>query len=315
MMRWIDKALRLHLGLLALLLVLHVAAPAYHHTNLAKIMVLAVFAMGYNIAFGYTGLLSLGHALFFAAGLYAAAMGITVGGLTAGPAMIAGLLAGGVLAAAVGVLALRTNGVAFMIVTLMFAQAGYLTILYLGQWTRGDEGVVIAQALRHIGPLDLSDEGSRYLAALALFALGLLANLWLARAPLGRVMVAMRENEERARMLGYNPFTVKLAALTISGLYAGAAGAAYALMFGYVGASLASVQYSILPLLWVLLGGAGTVIGPFLGVLVMFYLIDYAGTLTSATLLVVGVALVALVLFAPKGILGTVRERWLTWLP
>ena len=315
MMRWIDKGLRLHLGLLALLLVLHVAAPAYHHTNLAKIMVLAVFAMGYNIAFGYTGLLSLGHALFFAAGLYAAAMGITVGGLTAGPAMIAGLLAGGVLAAIVGVLALRTNGVAFMIVTLMFAQAGYLTILYLGQWTRGDEGIVIAQTLRHIGPLDLSDEGSRYLAALVLFAVGLLANLWLARAPFGRVMVAMRENEERARMLGYNPFTVKLAALTISGLYSGAAGAAYALMFGYVGASLASVQYSILPLLWVLLGGAGTVIGPFLGVLVMFYLIDYAGHLTSATLLVVGVALVALVLFAPKGILGTLRERWLTWLP
>ncbi len=311
----IDTALALHLGLIALLLALHFAAPDYHHANLAKIMVLAVYAMGYNIAYGYTGLLSLGHALFFAAGLYGAAMAITVGGVPAGPALIAGMAAGGIVAAAVGLLALRTTGVAFMIVTLMFAQAGYLTILYLGQWTRGDEGIVIAQGLRHIGALDLTDEGPRYLAALALFTAGLLVNLWLVRSPFGRVMVAMRENEDRARMLGYNPFQVKLVALAISGLYAGAAGAAYAVMFGYVGASLASVQYSILPLLWVLLGGAGTVAGPFLGVLVMFYLIYYAGTLTSATLLVVGVALVALVLFAPKGILGAVRERLLKWLP
>ncbi len=309
------KILGLHLGLLAVLLLLHFVAPAYHHANLAKVMVLAVYAMGYNIAFGYTGLLSLGHALFFASGLYAAGLLIALGGWTAAAAMGAGLLAGGGMAGAVGVLALRTSGVAFMIVTLMFAQAGYLSILYLGQWTRGDEGIVIAQAARRIGSFDLSDDAHRYLAALALFAVALGVKLWLVRAPVGRVMVAMRENEERARMLGYNPFRVKLTALVLSGLYAGAAGAAYAVMFGYVGASLASVQYSILPMLWVLLGGAGTVMGPFLGVLVMFYLIDTASLLTSATLLVVGVALVALVLFAPKGILGTVRERWLTWLP
>ncbi|MGC1486361.1 MAG: branched-chain amino acid ABC transporter permease, partial [Albidovulum sp.] len=213
------------------------------------------------------------------------------------------------------VLALRTVGVAFMIVTLMFAQAGYLTILYLGTWTRGDEGIVIAQAARAIGGIDLSDDNTRYIAALVLFAVALLINLALVLSPKGRVMVAMRENEERARMLGYNPFAVKLTALSISGLYAGAAGAAYAVMFGYVGANFASVQYSILPLLWVLLGGAGTVMGPFIGVLVMFYLIDTASSVTSATLLVVGVALVALVLFAPAGLLGTIRDRWLKWLP
>lgn len=313
--RGADKVLLTHLGLLALLLAGQFLLPTYHHANLAKIMVLAVYAMGYNIAFGYTGLLSLGHALFFAAGLYGTAMAMTQGGLTAGPALIAGLVAGGLVALAVGLLALRTAGVAFMIVTLMFAQAGYLTILYLGQWTRGDEGIVLAQAARVIGPVDLSAESPRYLAALALFAVALLANLWLVRSPFGRVMVAMRENEERARMLGYNPFAVKLTALSVSGVYAGAAGAAYALMFGYVGASLATVQYSILPLLWVLLGGAGTVAGPFVGVLVLFYLIDYASALTTATLLVVGVALVLLVLFAPKGILGTLRHRGLTWLP
>jgi branched-chain amino acid transport system permease protein len=310
-----DRAYLAHLALIAVLLAGHFVLPDYHHGNMSRIMVLSVFAMGYNIAFGYTGLLSLGHALFFAAGLYKASLLITLMGWPAGPAMLAGVLAGGVMAAAVGALALRTAGTAFMIVTLMFAQAGYLTILYLNRWTRGDEGIVIPQPLRRIGPFDLSDEGTRYLAALVLFAAGLFFCLWLVRSPFGRVMVAMRENEERARMLGYNPFRVKLIALILSGLYAGAAGAAYAVMFGYAGASLASVQYSILPMLWVLLGGAGTVAGPFVGCLLMFYLIAYAADVTSATLLVVGVALLLLVLFAPSGLLGTLRERGLKWLP
>ncbi|MGB5066821.1 MAG: branched-chain amino acid ABC transporter permease, partial [Albidovulum sp.] len=195
-----DRALYLHLAVLAALMLAHFLAPAYHHTNIARIMVLSIYAMGYNIAFGYTGLLSLGHALLFAAGLYGAGMGVTHLGLSAGPGLIAGTIAGGLMALAVGVLALRTAGVAFMIVTLMFAQAGYLAILYFGQWTRGDEGIVIDRAARAIGPIDLSDDASRYLVALALFAAALLINLALVRSPRGRVMIAMRENEDRSRM-------------------------------------------------------------------------------------------------------------------
>jgi branched-chain amino acid transport system permease protein len=309
------RPLALHLLVLAALLALHFVLPAYHHTNLARVMVLAVFAMGYNITFGYTGMLSLGHAMFFAAGLYAAGLLMHLGGMPAGPAALAGPAAGGALALAVGLLALRTTGVAFMIVTLMFAQALHLTLLHFGTQTGGDEGFVIARAARRIGPLDLSDEATRYLIAWALFAIGLLASLALVRSPFGRVLVAMRENQDRSRMLGFDPFRYKLAALVASGLYCGASGAAYGLLFGYVGATFASTQYSILPLLWVLLGGAGTVLGPFLGTLAMFYLIDWASDLTSAYLLVVGVALVLLVLFAPRGLLGLARERTLPWLP
>jgi branched-chain amino acid transport system permease protein len=310
-----GRALALHLALIVALFAAQFLLPPYHHTSVARVMVLAVFAMGYNIAFGYTGLLSLGHALFFASGLYATGMLVQIGGWDAMLGLPLGVLAGGAMAVAVGLLALRTAGVSFMIVTLMFAQAGYLTILYLGAWTRGDEGFVIDRPARSLGSLDLSDPTMRYFAALALFGAALLLKLWLVRSPTGRVMVAMRENEERSRMLGYDPFRVKLFALAVSGLYAGAAGAAYGLMFGYVGATFASIQYSILPLLYVLLGGAGTVIGPFLGVLAMFYLIDLSSSYTSAHLLVVGLALVVLVLFAPKGVLGTIRERWLNWLP
>ena len=313
-----DKGARiwaLHLVLIAVLFAAQFWLSPYHTTNLARVMVLAVFAMGYNLAFGYTGLLSLGHALFLAAGMYAAGLAAQLWGLTAGPALILGMLAGGLMAAVVGLLALRTAGVSFMIVTLMFAQAGYLTILYFAPVTGGDEGFNLPAATRTFAGFDLSTDTPRFLAALALFSAGLLVSLALVRSPFGRTMVALRENEERSRMLGYNPFTVKLGVLAISGLYSGAAGAAYAVLFGYAGASFATIQYSILPMLYVLLGGAGTVVGPFLGALLMFALIEAASGLTSAYLFFVGLALVALVLFAPKGILGLIRERWARWLP
>lgn len=305
----------LHLAVLALLAVAQSVLPAYHANNLARIMVLAIFAMGYNIAFGYAGLLSLGHALLFSAGMYGAGLLAQHQGLTAAPALIIGTLAGGAMAAALGLLALRTAGVSFMIVTLMFAQVGYLTILYFNTVTGGDEGFALAAPVRQFLGADLTQDAPRFWVAFALFTLALMVKLQLVRSRFGRLMLAMRENEERSRMLGFNPYTVKLKILVISGLYAGLAGAAYALLFGYLGASFAGVQYSILPMLYTLMGGAGTVLGPLLGAGVMFYLVDVTSSLTSAYLLVVGAALVVLVLFAPKGILGTIRERWLPWLP
>jgi branched-chain amino acid transport system permease protein len=96
---------------------------------------------------------------------------------------------------------------------------------------------------------------------------------------------------------------------------AAAAGAAYALLFAYVGATFASIQYSILPLLWVLLGGAGTVLGPLVGTLLMFYLVDITSSYTSAYMLMAGVALLVLVVWFPKGLLGTLRVRAAPWLP
>ena len=116
-------------------------------------------------------------------------------------------------------------------------------------------------------------------------------------------------------MLGYDTFRYKLLALAVSAAVAGAAGATYALLFSYVGSTFASIQYSIFPLLWTLVGGMGTLIGPFLGTGLMFYLVDISSGLTESHMIVVGVVLVVLVLWFPKGIMGTLRERWLTWLP
>jgi branched-chain amino acid transport system permease protein len=309
------RALALHLGLLALLLALGFLLPVYHQGNLARILVLATYAVGYNVLFGYTGLLSLGHAMFFGAGMYGLGLAMQHGGTPALPAFFLGIAAAVVLSAVVAMLALRTQGVAFMIVTLMFAQAAFLTILHFGEWTRGDEGFVLPQAVRRIAGLDLTEPTTRYLAALLLFAAALLATARMMQVPFGSVLVAVRENEERTRMLGYDVFMHKFAAVVISGTLSGAAGAAYGLLFGYVGATFAAVQYSIFPLLWVLLGGAGTTIGPLVGTFFTFYLIDYASSLTSAYMLLVGLVLVLLTLFARAGIMGEVRRRLLPWLP
>ncbi|CAG1008516.1 hypothetical protein RHIZO_03507 [Rhizobiaceae bacterium] len=322
-----GRAVALHAGVIALLFVLQFVLPAYHHGVLARVMVLAVFAMGYNLLFGYAGLLSLGHAMFFAAGLYGAGLSVYHLGWSVPAAFAGGILAGLVLSTLIGLLALRTTGVAFMIVTMMFAQVFYLTTLYFNVWTGGDQGIVVPQPLRSVtafgGTLDLTDPATRYFAALGLFTLVLAAMLALVRSPHGRVLVAIRENEQRTTMLGYDTFANKLAAVAVSGAVCAAAGAAYALLFGYVGSSFASVQYSILPLLWVLLGGAATTLGPLVGTLFMYYLIDISNDLLAAwapgwnfsSLGIVGIALILLILFFPKGLLGTVRERWLTWLP
>ncbi len=198
------KSFYFHLGLIGILFILQFILPAYHHGNLARIMVLACYAMGYNILFGYTGLLSLGHAMFFAAGMYGMGLPMAHLGWTPEPALIAGLVAGVVVSASIGFLALRTSGVSFMIVTLMFAQAGFLTILYFGKWTRGDEGFVIQQAERVMAGFDLSQPTNRYNAALILFTICLLLTIRLVHSRFGRVMIAILENEERTHMLGYD---------------------------------------------------------------------------------------------------------------
>ncbi len=329
------RSVLLHGFVIAALIALEPVLSEYHHGNLARIMVLAVYATGYNILFGYTGLLSLGHAMFFAAGMYGCALMIRLAEWSVGPAFIVGVICALIAGIIVGFLALRTIGVGFMIVTLMFAEASYLTILYYNEYTRGDEGFTIAQSVRTIAGLDLSDTTTRYFSALTLFSICLIASAAVVQSKAGRVLVAIRENEDRVRMLGFDPFRYKLFALILSAVMAGSAGAAYAVLFGYAGASFAAVQYSIFPLLWVLLGGPGTTLGPLLGTVLMFYLVDYAsGTimpglaamvetqfgieapgLASAYLLLVGVALVLLVLFAPKGLLGTLRARMIPWLP
>jgi branched-chain amino acid transport system permease protein len=315
----ILKSALLHGAVLLLFFGLQFVLPDYHQLAMTRVMVLAIFAMGYNLLFGYTGLLSLGHALFFASGLYGAGLAAYHLGWSVPAAFAAGIACSFIVSLLMGLISLRTTGVSFMIVTMMFAQVAYLASMYFSEWTRGEEGLVMPQSARsfelfgHV--FDLTNATVRYNIAFALMALTLLITFAIIRGPAGRAMVAVRENEPRTLMLGYDTFRLKLMALVISGTLSAMAGAAYALLFAYVGSSFASIQYSIEALLFTLLGGAGTILGPLLGTVSMFYMIDIASEYTSAYMLVTGVALVLLILFFPRGILGTIRERWLSWLP
>ncbi|MBI3455533.1 MAG: branched-chain amino acid ABC transporter permease [Candidatus Rokubacteria bacterium] len=314
-----HAALALHLALGVLLLAGQFVIPPFHQTMLARIMVLAVYAMGYNVLLGYTGLMSLGHAMFFATGMYGAGLTVYYWGFGAVPAFLVGVLASALASAAIGLLALRTSGVSFLIVTMMFSQAFYLATLYFNQITMGDQGFILSGRLPavHLGGLRLalSDPIVKYNAALVVFVLCLMLSVWLTASPIGRVLVAVRENEERTRLLGYNTFNYKLLSLVISGGMSGASGATYALIFSYVGSTFASIIYSIYPLLWTLLGGTGTTIGPFVGTSLMTYIVDIASGLTSSYLIVVGATLVILTLWFPAGVMGGIRARWLGWLP
>ncbi|AYD04007.1 branched-chain amino acid ABC transporter permease [Neorhizobium sp. NCHU2750] len=313
------RVIALHAAVLAALFFVQFILPDYHYLAMTRVMVLAVYAMGYNMLFGYTGLLSLGHAMFFAAGLYGAGMIAYYTDLGVPLAFLIGIGCGALLSLVIGLIALRTTGVAFMIVTMMFAQVAFLTTTYFTDYTRGEEGLTMPTTARSFDLLglhaDLTNATLRYNLALGMLAIALVVILFIARGPMGRVLIAIRENEPRTLMLGFDTFRAKLGALVVSGTISAMAGAAYGLLFAYIGAGFASIQYSIEALLFTLLGGAGTVLGPLLGTIVMFYMIDIASEYTEAYLLVTGVALVLLVLFFPKGILGTIRERWLPWLP
>ena len=313
------RIILLHAGVILALFLMQFLASDYFVLTFTRIMVLAVYALGYNILFGYTGLLSLGHAMFFATGLYGAALGVTRFGLGVPEAMLVAIGLGIIVSTVIGAVSLRASGVAFMIVTLMFSQAAFLTVLYFGDYTRGDEGIVISDEFRRFSlfglEADLANPVLRYNLALAFLALAVAVTLAVIRSRAGHVLVAIRENESRTAMLGYDTARYKLLAFVLSGAFAAFSGASYALMFAYAGSTLASIQYSIHPLLWTLLGGAATVLGPVLGTALMFLLVDFASGFTSASLLVVGVALILLVLFFPKGILGTLRQRYLPWLP
>ena len=317
--RALGKVLLLHVGVVALLFAAQYVLPAYHHTNVARIMVLAIYAIGYNVLLGYTGLMSLGHAMFFAAGMYGAGLPVYYWGFGPIEALLVGILVSMALAGAFGLIALRTSGVSFLIVTMMFAQAGYLTALHFNEITMGDQGFTLSDRLGPIAlrgvELTLSDPDVKYNLALLVFAGCFGLSALMIASPIGRVLIAVRENEARTGLLGYNTFLYKLLALVISGAIAGAGGALYALLFSYVGATFASILYSIYPLLWTLLGGAGTTVGPLLGTGLMFYLVDVASEITSSYLFLVGGVLIVLVLWFPQGIMGLLRSKYLPWLP
>jgi branched-chain amino acid transport system permease protein len=284
--------------------------------------VFAGVALGYDVAFGFTGLLSFGQVLYFATGAYVLDIALSVWNWPLLPAVGVTLAAGLAAALVLGVISLRGNGIAFAMVTLAFAQAGYYLIEDNPHGlTGGDTGLVMSTSRLPGLLVGVANSRNLYWLALA-FLVVVYAVVWLATgSATGRVWLAIRENERRAEVLGFRPFGFKLGSFVLSSLIATAGGMVYLLLVGTASPdSVASTTVTVSILVMVVLGGAGTRWGAVVGAMVYVYLQQYllkiAAEPSFAALpaplrvplsqpdFLLGAIFVIFILFAPGGIAG-----------
>jgi len=281
---------------------------------LIEVFILAIFALSYDLIFGITGLLSFGHAMFYAVGAYMTGILfksfgwslLAVVGLLAVAAVLQALLFGLVLP--------RVKGVTFALVTLGIAEVFHISVQSreAARYTGADIGL---QGIPIPAFLNASTERLRFyfLALGSLLVVYLLCRRFV-DSPTGRVCIAARENEDRALMLGYNTFYFKLAALIVSSFFAALAGMMHAIFQPIVSPNVGNLNFTVNALLMVLIGGIGTLSGAPLGAallrLMAFYFDKWFGE--SAGFLL-GMVYVVLVLFLPYGIVGTWRLRSFQW--
>jgi branched-chain amino acid transport system permease protein len=303
-------ASRLAAGLAALLLLAALAlpfvAPGYYVQFGTKVLIMGLLAMALNLAVGQGGMVSLCHAAFFGLAGYVLALATP----KYDPASLfltlpAALAASALAALVIGALALRTRGVYFIMVTLAFGEM----LFYLFHDTRfagGSDGAyVYSKPELAIGGrvlLDLDKPVVFYFTVLALT----LATAWwlslLAASPLGRALAAARDNERRARALGFEVFRVRLVAFVISGMLAGLAGYFAAAQFGFVAPQMLGWHQSATVLVMVLLGGLRSVVGPLFGALALMGLEEVLKATTAHWKFVEGLIVVVIVLALPDGL-------------
>jgi len=278
-----------------------------------QVLIYGLFALGFNLLYGYTGLLSFGHAAYWGLGAYGTGIALAklkVGSLWLGLAAGLGLAAAG--GAVIGFFCLRRRGIYFAMLTLAFAQLLYFVGFHLADWTGGDDGLrgITLPPLALPGvtiPLDTSL--AFYYFALALVATAVAALKRILDSPFGAVLQAIRKNSERASACGYDTSRVKLLSFVFSALFAGLAGSLDALRLNVVPIESLYWTTSGQVVIMTLLGGAGTFFGPFVGAATFLVLEDRLAVFTESWPLVVGAIFMAFVLFLPKGIWGTLLAR------
>jgi len=278
-----------------------------------QVLIYGLFALGFNLLYGYTGLLSFGHAAYWGLGAYGTGIALAklkVGSLWLGLAAGLGLAAAG--GAVIGFFCLRRRGIYFAMLTLAFAQLLYFVGFHLADWTGGDDGLrgITLPPLALPGvtiPLDTSL--AFYYFALALVATAVAVLKRILDSPFGAVLQAIRENSERASACGYDTSRVKLLSFVFSALFAGLAGSLDALRLNVVPIESLYWTTSGQVVIMTLLGGAGTFFGPFVGAATFLVLEDRLAVFTESWPLVVGAIFMAFVLFLPKGIWGTLLAR------
>lgn len=293
---------------------------------LALCLVFGTVALTYDLLFGFTGLLSFGHALYFAIGVYVTAIAVTRFGLSLAAALPITAAAGLAVPLVLGSISLRVRGIAFAMVTLAFAQAGNVFVhrdpLRI---TGGEEGLSLAY--QRLPPFLVGVFNVKYVywIALLLAVAAYAAGWWAVRSRPGRVWQAIRENERRVEVLGMRPYGFKLLAFVTSSFLATMAGAVYVLLVQGAHPEITGATFTLTLLVMVVLGGTGTLWGAVAGGVLYTYLDHRLGAFSgseaigrlpevvavplSEPLFVLGALFVLLVMFFPGGLAGLARRK------
>ena len=294
------------LGAYALLILILLAVPfiGLYPVLVMKVMCFAIFACAFNLLFGYTGLLSFGHAAFFGASAYAT--GWIVRSLNVSPevGIVFGVVVAAVIGLVVGAIAIRRQGIYFAMITLALAQMVYFACLQM-PFTHGEDGLQGVPRGRLFGMLSLESDLAMYYFVLVVAIAVFVFIRRIVHSPYGQVLKAIRENEPRAISLGYAVDRYKLLAFVLSSALAGLAGSLKTLVLGF--ATLSDVHWSMSGevILMTLLGGLGTFFGPVLGAGIVISLQDgLSDRAGSWVTVIIGCIFVICVLLFRKGIVG-----------
>jgi len=278
-----------------------------------QVLIFGLFALGFNLLYGYTGLLSFGHAAYWGLGAYGTGLALAKLKLASlWGALGAGLLLAGVAGVIIGFFCLRRRGIYFAMLSLAFAQLLYFIAFHLADVTGGDDGLrgIQVPPLRLPGlTLPLESSLAFYYFAFSLVTLALLVLKRILDSPFGAVLQAIRENSDRAVACGYDIRKIKLLSFVFSALFCGLAGGLDALRLAVVPVESLYWTTSGQVVIMTLLGGAGTFFGPFVGATAFLVLEDRLSTFTESWPLFIGLIFMSFVLFLPKGIWGTLLAR------
>lgn len=280
----------------------------YYLQILTQAYVLAISACGLNVIVGLAGQLSLAHAGFFGVGAYAVALLATKAGVAfwfALPAAIALCVAAGF---AIGSVCLRSKGHYFAIFTLAVGIIIHLVIQKWESLTHGHVGVIGIPGPGPILALSFDSGIARSYLALFFLALTVFVIARLVKSPIGRTLMAVRESEPLAAAVGVDVMAAKRMAFTISAAFAGLAGGLFAGFIGFLGPESANVEMTFNTLLYIMVGGLGSLSGPIAGTFIVYGLSQVLAVLQQYQMVIFGLALVLLILFMPSGLTGLWRS-------
>ena len=299
--------------ILALLAVAPLVLPEFWRRFVTEILIWGLLAMSSDILIGYTGMVSFGHSAFFGLGMYGAAAALmVVKPANLWLALVLGLAAAAGVAVFVAFFATRLRDIYFAITTLVFSQIFYVIIFTWTDVTGGENGLTFARPALSIPGLFSVPFTTEMLHwfVLAVVAVSFLILRRVTQSPFGMVLQAIRENEPRARAIGYAVERYKIVAVMLSGLFAGLAGILYAIQNKFAAPDFVFFLVSGEVVIFNVMGGMGTLVGPVAGA--AFFLLLREGLsryFTEYYLIPVGIIFTAMVIFMPQGLLGFARRR------